>query len=66
VDVRKSGGRHDVWRLRYAKRESLAVLRWIYYAQNVICLMRKRNTAAPFLEARAMPAVRRPGRPVIV
>lgn len=66
VDVRKSGGRHDVWRLRYAKRESLAVLRWNYYAQNVTCLMRKRNTAAPFLKARAIPAVRRPGRPVIV
>ena len=23
VDVRRSGGRHDIWRLRYAKRESL-------------------------------------------
>src|SRR5882724_4067507 len=32
VDVRRSGGRHDVWRLRYAKGESLALLRWIYYA----------------------------------
>lgn len=66
VDVRRSGGRHDVWRLRYAKRESLAVLRWIYYAHDVTCLIRKRRIATPFLTARAMPAVRRPGRPMIV
>ena len=32
VDVRRSAGRHDVWCLRYAKRESLALLRWMYYA----------------------------------
>jgi hypothetical protein len=66
VDVRRSGGRHDVWRLRYAKRESLALLRWIYYAHDVICLIRKQRIAAPFLAVRAVPAVRRPGRPVIV
>ncbi len=66
IDVRTSSGRHDIWRLRYAKRESLAVLRWVYYAEDVICLARKRGVAAPFLTPRALPAVRRPGRPVIV
>jgi len=66
VEVRRSGSRHDIWRLRYAKCESLAVLRWMYYADDVICLARKRRIAAPFLTPRALPAVRRPGRPVIV
>ena len=66
VDVRRSGGRHDIWRLRYAKRESLAVLRWIYYTHDVMCLIRKRHIATPFLTLRATPAARRPGRPVIV
>lgn len=66
VEVRRSGGRHDIWRLRYAKRESLAVLRWMYYADDVICLARKRRIAASFLTPRALPTERRPGRPVIV
>jgi hypothetical protein len=66
IDVRRSEGRHDVYRLRYAKRESLAVLRWMYYANEVTCLARKRLVAAPFLPARAAPAVQRRGRPVIV
>jgi hypothetical protein len=66
VDVRRSVGRHDVWRLRYAKRESLALLRWMYYADDITCLVRKRRIAAPFLIPRKVPAVRRPGRPVVL
>jgi hypothetical protein len=66
IEVRRSRGRHDLWRLRYAKRESLAVLRWMYYADDVICLARKRRIAANFLTPRALPGVRRAGRPVIV
>jgi len=66
IDVRRSDGRHDVHCLRYAKRESLAVLRWLYYADEVTCLARKLRIAAPFLPARAAPAVQRRGRPVIV
>jgi hypothetical protein len=65
VDVKSSRERHDVWRLRYAKRESLAVLRWIYYSEDVACLARKRRIADPFLSPGPTPAVRRPGRPVI-
>jgi hypothetical protein len=67
VGLRRSPGRHDVWRLRYAKRESLALLRWIYYTPNVACLRRKRDRAEPFLCQTAMgAAVRRPGRPMVV
>jgi hypothetical protein len=60
IDVRRSQGRHDIWRLRYAKRESLGVLRWIYYAHDVACLPRKRRIADPFLTAHARPSARRP------
>ena len=66
VNVQRSVRRHDVWRLRYAKRESLALLRWMYYVDGVSCLERKRRIAAPFLVPRAVPAVRRPGRPMVV
>ena len=66
VDVSQPSGRHPVWRLRYAKRDSVAVLRWIYYAPEVACLARKRRIAAPFLIAVARPAARKRGRPVVV
>jgi hypothetical protein len=66
VGVRTSPRHHDVWRLRYAKRESLALLRWIYYSPDVACLQRKRDLAEPFLVRRPSPAVRRPGRPVVL
>jgi hypothetical protein len=66
LGVRKSTPHHDVWRLRYAKRESLALLRWMYYAPDVACLQRKRDLAAPFLVRRPISAGRRPGRPVVV
>jgi hypothetical protein len=59
--------RNDVWRLRYAKGESLALLRWIYYAAGVPCLRRKREIAAAFLAPRGQPPPRRgPGRPVVI
>lgn len=40
---------HPIWRLRYAKRESLRVLRWMYYAPDIPCLARKRVVAERFL-----------------
>jgi LAGLIDADG-like domain len=55
--VRTSPARSDLWRLRYAKRESLELLRWIYYAPDVACLQRKCDRAAPFLVARDAPVV---------
>jgi hypothetical protein len=66
VEVRRAPGRNPIWRLRYAKRESLALLRWIYYAPNVPCLRRKQEIAAPFINPRQAPRRTGPGRPVVV
>lgn len=66
LTVRKSPVHNDLWRLRYAKRESLALLRWIYYAPDVPCLRRKRDIAAAFLARREQPPRLGPGRPVVV
>lgn len=66
VSVKRASGRRDIWCLKYAKRESLAVLRWIYYAPDVLCLGRKRRIAADFLPLRTPPGRRRPGRPVVI
>jgi hypothetical protein len=64
--IRRSIGRRDMWCLRYAKHESLAVLRWIYYAPELACLGRKRDIAAPFLRPPDSPRRRGPGRPMVV
>jgi hypothetical protein len=66
VDVRRTERRHDIWRLRYAKRESLALLRWMYYAEDLACLRRKRYAVAPLLVPRSTPAGPRPGRPMVL
>jgi hypothetical protein len=66
LTIKRSTGRRDMWRLRYAKRESLALLRWIYYAPELLCLGRKRDIAAPFLLPRDPPCRRGPGRPMVV
>jgi len=63
-DRREENSRPPWYLAPSANRESLAVLRWIYYADDVTCLTRKRLIAAPFLAACRAPAVRRPGRPV--
>jgi hypothetical protein len=67
LTVRRIPKHHDIWCLKYAKRESLALLRWIYYASDVPSLARKRQIAAAFLVRRETPAARRgPGRPMVV
>jgi len=38
-------GRRTAWKLRFAKRDSMQILRWIYYAADVMCLQRKRIRA---------------------
>jgi hypothetical protein len=38
-----------VWNLRYAKRASVRLLRWMYHSPNVPGLARKRAKAEPFL-----------------
>jgi hypothetical protein len=40
---------HPIWRLRYAKKESLRLLRWMYYAADVPCLARKRAIGLKFI-----------------
>lgn len=55
-----------LWVLRYAKTESLRVLRWMYYSPQVPSLSRKRHVAAPFLIARVRPPRCGPGRPMVI
>ena len=38
-----------VWVLKYAKHESMSLLKWMYYAPDIPCLTRKRDIASPFL-----------------
>jgi hypothetical protein len=66
LTVRHTASANDLWCLRYAKRESLALLRWIYHGPDVPCLRRKRKIADPFLAPRERPVRRGPGRPMVV
>lgn len=45
LTVRRERNKHEIWRLRYAKRESVMLLRWMYYDDGVPCLRRKRERA---------------------
>jgi hypothetical protein len=63
IVVRRRDGRNPVWRLRYAKAQSIQLLAWIYYAPLVPCLQRKRITAERFLAPLGYSAVRPSGRP---
>ena len=45
LTVRRIPKHHDMWCLRYAKRESVILLRWIYYHADVPALRRKRERA---------------------
>lgn len=42
-------GRATMWKLRYAKKDSLKLLAWLYYRHNIPCLERKRGIAEQFL-----------------
>lgn len=46
---RRTPDRVPLYRLHFAKKESVALLRWMYYAPDVPCLTRKRTIAEPFL-----------------
>jgi hypothetical protein len=41
----RSEGRREMWQLRYAKRDSVTLLRWMYYSARVPALQRKRDHA---------------------
>lgn len=64
--VKRSPLHKNIWCLRYAKRESLALLRWIYREPDAPCLRRKHDIAAQFLVPRSPPTRRGPGRPVVL
>ncbi len=51
LSVERKGRRHPLWKLRFAKRGSLRLLRWMYYSPAVLCLSRKRATADTFISA---------------
>lgn len=42
-------GKVPLYSLQFAKKDAIALLRWIYYAPDVPCLTRKRVVAEPFL-----------------
>ncbi len=50
LTVRTAGRPHPLWCLKYAKRESIRLLRWMYYSRTVPCLARKQLRAEPFLQ----------------
>jgi len=56
VDKRVRNG--SFWRLRYAKTESLQLLRWMYYSPGIAALDRKRATAEKFLRPLGHASVR--------
>jgi hypothetical protein len=68
LSVRRSNGdhHHPLWRLRYAKADSIRVLRWMYYSPLIPALTRKRAVAEPFLRPRIRPVSRGTGRPRIL
>ena len=51
VTARRSDGQGKVplYALKFAKKDSISLLRWMYYAPDVPCLARKRAIAEPFL-----------------
>jgi len=63
IAVKRAEGRSPLWTLRYAKSESIELLRRIYYSPTVPCLARKRATAEPFLRPLGYAPARRVGRP---
>jgi hypothetical protein len=52
VHERRVAGRRPIWVLRYSKKASIRLLRWMYYSPDVPCLERKRLKAQPFLAGR--------------
>ena len=47
-----SKAKSPIWVLRYAKHESIQLLRWVYEVPDAPCLARKRLKAEPFLRYR--------------
>jgi len=56
-------GRRPIWRLRYAKADSIRLIGWMYYSSEVPCLARKRAKAERFLSPLGYDSERPLGRP---
>ncbi len=41
----------SIWEIKFAKKESIRLLRWIYYKENIPCLERKRIIAEKAIKA---------------
>ena len=65
IHEERRAGQRPIWTLRYAKAESIRLLRWMYYAPDVPSLERKRVTAEKFLRPLGCASVRSVGRPRI-
>jgi hypothetical protein len=63
IHVTRRPGYRPIWTLRYAKEESIRLLRWMYYAPDVPCLARKRTRAERFLSPLGHALARPVGRP---
>lgn len=63
VGVRRGNGKRPMWILRYAKADSIRVIRWMHYAPGLPSLERKRIKAEKFLSALGRAPVRPSGRP---
>jgi len=46
----KKDRKMKMWKLRFAKKDSLKLLSWLYYKPNLPCLYRKRKIAERFLK----------------
>ena len=62
ISVRQRPATHPLWKLRYAKAQSIQLLKWMYYAPDVPCLDRKRARAERFLRPLGVASSRRTGR----
>jgi hypothetical protein len=63
INEQRKEGRRSLWRLRYAKAESIRLIGWMYYAPNLPCLARKRAKAERFLSPLGSSSLRPAGRP---
>ena len=61
----QKAGKNPLWKLRYAKAQSIRLIRWMYYSPNVPCLARKQTRAAQFLSPLGFASRRSNGRPKV-
>ena len=63
ITTKRKHGANPIWKLSYAKAQSIRLLAWMYYAPGVPCLDRKRFIAERFLIPLGYASRRSIGRP---